>query len=362
VTPPAGEPVIAFAEVPDFYAEVERRRATGLAGRALLVGGNPAKRGRVQSASREARADGVEPGMAMEDALARCPRAVRLPTDMPHYREAQRALALCLRRRIDAFEPVGLGGAFLDASRLPGGPDDGAASLVAAVRAELGLPLRVGIGPTRLLARLVASRIDGEGVRWIRAAETAAFVAPLPVGCLPRIGRKAEARLAELGARTIGELRSLGDAVLERELGPRARVLQELTGSGDRAPLRTGGAPMSMSREETLPLEPAAGQEALIACLERLAGALERRLVRHGLLAGRLALRVRFDDQRTVTRSVTLGEPTDDAAALQARARDLLERAGLRGRSVRRLGLTVAGLVAAGRPDPQLELFPASSR
>jgi DNA polymerase-4 len=139
-------------------------------------------------------------------------------------------------------------------------------------------------------------------------------------------------------------------------------VLEELTGSGDRAPLRTGGAPMSMSREETLPLEPAAGQEALIACLERLAGALERRLVRHGLLAGRLALRVRFDDQRTVTRSVTLGEPTDDAAALQARARDLLERAGLRGRSVRRLGLTVAGLVAAGRPDPQLELFPASSR
>lgn len=361
MTPPAGEPAIAFAEVPDFYAEVERRRATGLEGRALLVGGDPAKRGRVQSASREARAAGVETGMAMDEALARCPRAVRLPTDMAHYREAQRALALCLRRRIDAFEPVGLGGVFLDASRLDGSPEQGASALVGAVRSELGLPLRVGIGPTRLLARLVASSVEGEGVRRIRAGEAAAFVAPLPVGCLPRIGRKAEARLAALGARTIGELRALGDELLERELGPRSRVLVELTGSGDRAPLRTAGAPRTMSREETLRAD-SAGEADLIACLGRLATALEQRLVRHGLVAGRLALRVRFVDQTAVTRSMTLGEPADDAAVLHARAQELLERAGPGGRGVRRLGLTVAGLEEAGRPDPQLELFPPSSR
>jgi DNA polymerase-4 len=67
--------VILFAHVPNFYAEVECMRDASLRGHPVVVGGDPGKRGRVQSASPDAVAAGVEPGMTMQDALGRCPEA-----------------------------------------------------------------------------------------------------------------------------------------------------------------------------------------------------------------------------------------------------------------------------------------------
>lgn len=350
------EPVVLFAEVPDFYAEVERRRVPGLMGRPIVVGGDPAKRGKVQSASTEARARGVRPGMPMAEALVACPAAVRLPTDMTRYREAWRELDVCLRRRVDALEPAGLGAVFFEADGLRASPEARAGELVTAVRGELGLPLRVGIAPSKPVARLVAAQIEGAGVRRVCAAGVPGFLAPLPVGVLPRVGRKAEARLAELGASTIGDVVALGAEVLERELGPRAAAILDLARGRDRAPVRAVRHPRSISREETLG-SGEAGPEALSDCLGRLARSLDRALARHGLRAGRLALRVRFVDQTATTRSATLGEAVDEAERLHEHALALLDRAREAGSDVRGLGLTVAGLEAAGEPDPQLELF-----
>jgi len=353
-------PEVLYAEVPDFYAEIERRRAPGLEARPILVGGDPDKRGKVQSTSAEARACGVAVGMPMAEALRLCPDAVRLPTDMGRYREAQSELAACLRRRVEAFEPAGLGGAFVDARHLTEPAAQLAERLVAAVRSELGLDLRVGIAPSKWLAQLVASAIDGGGVRRLEAEAVRAFVAPLPVAVLPRIGRKAEARLGQLGAATIGEAIGLGADVLEEALGARGRVILDLVEGRARATVRAARHPGSISRDHTLGDAPP-GPESLSTCLGDLARALERAMGRLGVRARRLALRIRADDQHVTTRSATLGEPADDAAVLLTRALDLLDRAGVDPSRIRSVGLTVAGLEAGGRSDPQLELFPDST-
>jgi len=356
VTPAAPEPAILFAEVPDFYAEVERRRGHGLATRAILVGGHPDKRGKVQSASIEARARGVQPGMPMAEALGLCPDAVRLATDMQRYREAQGQLDICLRRIESAIEPVGFGAAYLDVAHRDGTPEAHAERVVATVRAELGWPLRIGIGPTRLIARLAASEIERAGIRRVTADAAAAFLAPLPVTRLPRVGRKAASRLEELGAFTIGDVVALGRAVIERELGSRGRAIMTMAEGRDDAEIRPVRHPRTITREATLRAV-AAGDPDAARSLERLALTLERQLVRHGLRAGRLALRVRFEDQTSATRSETLGEPSDDASTLLSRAVALLGRAGAGTKPIRGLGLTVAGLTVAGRADAQLELF-----
>lgn len=352
---PGREPVL-YLEVPDFYAEVERRRVHGLDRRAVLVGGDPAKRGKVQAASIEARRQGARAGMLMGEALALCPDAVRIPTDMPHYREAQGELEVCLRRRVEALEPAGYGAAYVEGSGAQTGPRARAEALVAVVREDVGLPLCVGIGPSKLVARLAARQSGEAGVVEVPLQAVEAFLAAQPVSLLPRVGRKAEQRLLALGAETIGDVVELGAELLERELGPRGRAIVALARGEESGPPRASRHPRTLSRGETLD-EATLAVDVLDACLARLSRSVERLLVRRGLLARRVALRVRFADESLVTRSTTLGEPVDRAAAIHSGAAGLLDRARAGDLAVRGLALTVAGLVGRGEPDRQLELF-----
>ncbi len=352
----SAEPAILFVEVPDFYAEVERRHGRGLESRAILVGGAPDKRGKVQSASAEARAAGVRAGMPMHEALALCDDALRIPTDMRRYREAQERLDVCLRRIEGAIETVGFGAAYLEDTHSDVSPEVRAERLVGAVWSELGLPLRVGIGPTRLIARLAAANVGRTGVRRVTSSGAAAFLAPLPVACLPRVGTKAQSRLVALGAETIGDVVALGGAVVERELGARGRAIIEMAEGRDDSAVRAIRHRRTISREMTLATADPSRDE-LGECLRRLAGTLEKQLLRHGLRGGRIALRVRFTDQTTATRSLTLGDRVDDGLILDAHARVLLGRIDVGSRRIHGLGLTIAGLAEAGSHEAQLELF-----
>ena len=348
------ESAILFAEVPDFYAEVERRSRPELEGRPILVGGDPGKRGRVQSLSAEARDAGVHHGMAMQRALELCPGAVRLPTDMRRYREVSGALVSCLRGLFEAVETAGLGSAYADVHGGSDAPVRAAEPLVPLVRAELGLPLRVGIAPSKFLARLAAEEAGPGSVYRLRGSDTADFLGPLPVSRLPRVGSKTGARLAALGARTVGEILELGASVLESELGNHGLAILEMARGQDRSPMRVARYPQSVSRAETL-AEASADLEVLGARLERLAVALAADLARQGLGARRVALRLVGAAGATETRSVTLGRRIGNVEEIHRTSRQLLERGEAELR--RGLALVLAGLGPMDGDDRQLELF-----
>ena len=79
---------VLFAEVPCFYAAVERADDPDLVGRPIIVGGDPRKRGLVQGASPEALAAGVNLDQPILEALKLCPEARAIRTNMGRYREA----------------------------------------------------------------------------------------------------------------------------------------------------------------------------------------------------------------------------------------------------------------------------------
>ena len=108
-------PLLLFAQVPYFYSEVERGRDPALVSRAIIVGGDPRKRGLVQSACATALAAGVAVGEPMWSAVERCPSARAIRTDMKFYRDVSGRLRRCLRAQVAAIEPLGLDSAFLDA-------------------------------------------------------------------------------------------------------------------------------------------------------------------------------------------------------------------------------------------------------
>ena len=347
--------MIVFVEVPSFYAEAERLRDEALRGWPVVVGGDPRKRGLVQSASREALAAGCLPGMTMQEALARCPDARAVKTDMPHYRELSGRLRGCFRSEAEAVEPAGLESGYIEIR--PGGedPERVAVRLIARVGESLGLPLRAGIASAKFLARLAAEEaLPGRCVR-IEPGRESAFLAPLPVARLPGVGPKTEQTLARLGAHTIGDLMRLERDALERALGNHGLRIRELAQGELDSSVRANRHPHSLSREQTFhPPEVDVGE--LWECLQRLSQLLGEGLHEQGLCARRVGIKLRFDDQQTTTRSRTLAVPVSTAAEIFPVTVSLLDRTEAGPRGVGLLGVSVAGL--GPRPkDRQLELF-----
>ena len=349
---------VLFAEVPQFYAAVARADDPALAGRPVLVGGDPRKRGRVQAATTDALAAGVTLEMTMLEALRQCPQARAVRTDMARYREVSRRLLAVLRGVEPHLEAFGLSGCYADLSAQRGEAGTLAGRAIDAVAGELGLPLRVGIGTGKFLARLAAEEVRGErGVVRVPAGGERAFLDPLPASRLEGVGRKTAAALAEMGAHTIADVVALGRERLQAEFGPHGLRIHACAAGHDDQPVRAARHPKSLSRESTL-----RGEALDVAVFgEHLAGLsqqLEEELSRLGLAAGRVALKVRFGDHETTTRSATLPRPTASAADLRQAAARLLERTQAGARPARGIGIQLSLLAPADEADRQLDLFP----
>ena len=345
---------LLFAQVPGFYAAIERAEDPALSDRPVIVGGDPRKRGRVQAATLDAHAAGVELEMPMIEALQRCTRARAIRTNMRHYREVSRRLLATLRGVHERLEPFGLGAAYADLS------DEPSAVAIAArmrdvVAAELGLPLRVGLASAKFVARLAAEEAGESGVRHVASAEQASFLAPLPATRLDGVGRKTAAALAELGARTIEDVRALGRERIQDALGPHGLRIHALACGQDDERVRASRHPQSVSRESTLGGEPT-DVTSLADLLAGLSSQLEAELRRQGLVAGKVSLKLRYADQAHATRTLTLPAPTFRASELLACATRLLERTQA-GRPVRGLGLQLSALAPAAEGERQLDLF-----
>src|SRR5205807_6270652 len=125
-------------------------------------------------------------GMALGEALARCPRLALVPPDPAGVAEAWESLLGRLEGVGALVAPDRPGLACLPADglrRLHGGGLDG---VLGAVRRALGRPARVGAGPTAFcaLAAAVRARVVRPEVVRGGEVEARAYLAPLPVRLL----------------------------------------------------------------------------------------------------------------------------------------------------------------------------------
>src|SRR5258705_5009311 len=182
---------VLFAEVPGFYAAVARADDPSLAARPVIVGGDPRKRGRVQSATADALALGVTLEMSVLEPLRKCRTARAVRTDMARYRDVSRRLFAVLRETLPQLEGFGLAACYADVSSRTDGVELQARRLLDAVATSLDLPLRVGIGSGKFLARVAAEEVPGaRGVVRVAPGLEAAFLAPLPVSRIDGVGRQ----------------------------------------------------------------------------------------------------------------------------------------------------------------------------
>jgi DNA polymerase-4 len=224
------------------------------------------------------------------------------------------------------------------------------------VRAELGLGLRAGIAPGKFLARLAAAEAGEGGLRRIEPGGEASFLEPLPLTRLEGVGHKTAGVLAELGARSIGDVVALGRDRLQSALGSHGLRIFALACGQDAAPVRAAAHPQSLSREATIQQE-SIDLGVLSDHLRELGRELESELRLQGLRAGRLTLKLRYGDQSRASRSLVLPAPGPEPGALHRAALELLSRTQAGSQRVRGLGLQLGRLERAAESDRQLELF-----
>ena len=188
-------------------------------------------------------------------------------------------------------------------------------------------------------ARRPADRVSGRDGR---------LSAPLSVRTIWGVGPRAAEALEARAVRTIDDVRRAPHHVLARALGESgARRVAELALGDDPREVQTERVEKSISHEETF-AEDVRDADALRAELLRLADRVAVRLRRAGMEAAGAAIKVRFADFTTITRSQALAEPTDLGQRLGESARELFA-AVERHDPVRLIGVRAERLQPAGR-------------
>ncbi|HNU83329.1 MAG: DNA polymerase IV [Acidobacteria bacterium] len=356
---PAAPRKIVHVDMDAFYASVEQRDRPELRGRPVVVAWSPEPRSVVCAASYEARRFGVRSAMPATRAARLCPDAVWLRPDFPRYKAVSREVHAIFRRHTDLVEPLSLDEAYLDVTVERTGLPSATATaqaIRAAIRAELGLTASAGVASNKLLAKIASDWRKPDGLFVIRPREAAAFLAPLPVGRLPGVGRATERILAELGLATAGDLRQADPRRLERRLGRFGPRLVEYAWGRDERPVQPDRPARSLSAESTFPEDlaaPALGPE-----LARLAALAWARAERHRRIARTVTLKLRTAAFRTHTRSQTPERPPAAAAEVAALAVRLLATSGLPPETRFRLaGVALSGFADEAGDDRQRRLF-----
>ena len=361
-------PRLMHVDLDAFFVEVCRQRMPELKGvDRIIVGGRADGRGVVTSASYGARRFGVKSGMPTGRALRLCPDAVVVGGNFKWYKEASCAVRVVLERHAPRVVMAGMDEAYLDftgterlwpVSLLPM-----AERIREDVHAEAGLDVSIGIGPNRAVAKMGSDFAKPRGIVEVRAGWEAGFVAGLPLRAFPGVGPKTAERLAQKGLTEAWEVQRLTLGQLRALVGEEAPGLKlRVEGKGGTTLSRREAA-KSISRETTL-----AKDETDLARLEtrlaRLTAHVASQLREEGLQARTVVLKLRHGDFQTVTRRVTLVEPTDLDAELQGAASTLLgpafQEARGRRQGIRLIGIGTTNLVPVAPPD----LFedPARSR
>jgi len=314
----------------------------------------------VASCTYEARAYGVHSAMPSVRARQLCPHAVFVDGRHSRYAEISGQLHQILRDVTPMVEPIGLDEAFMDvagALRRLGPPDVIAHGVRDRVRDELSLRCAVGIGRSKMIAKLAsraakprASRSGlepGRGVVMIGADEELAFLHRHDVEALWGVGPATAKRLHDLGVRTVGDLASVPPEAIVRRVGRAAGAhLAALARGEDPDPVQPNRPAKSIGHEETFSQDLTDPAVLERHCL-RMAESVATMLRGSSHAARTITVKVKFKDFSLQTRSHTLGQPIGTGGAIGQVAAALL--AGINpGEGIRLLGVSASGLQPSG--------------
>ena len=345
--------IIFHVDMDAFFVSVEELFDPSLKGKPVVVGGQRDERGVVSAASYAARKFGVHSAMPLRTAAKLCPQAIFVNGHPERYREYSGKVHEVLGHFSPLVEMASVDEAYLDMTgteRLHGRPLQSAQRLHAAMKSATQLNCSVGIGTSRLIAKVSSAKAKPNGVLWVLPGQEATFLAPLAVGDIPGVGKVMEQKLHAMGIERVGDLAKLDDRDLEERFGKWGLALagksrgEDAGGWFDTA-VGENVDPKSISHEHTFN-EDTGDAERLQSTLMRLSEMVGRRLREGGYFARTIQLKLRYKDFTTITRAHSLEQPTQMDHQIFEQARRLFFANWKKGSEVRLLGVQASNFEA----------------
>jgi len=351
---------IFHVDMDAFFVSVEELFDPSLKGKPVVVGGQRHERGVVSAASYDARKFGVHSAMPLRTAARMCPQAIFVDGHPERYRECSEQVFKVLNSFSPQVEMASIDEAYLDMTgteRLHGPPLKAAHNLHSRMKAQTQLNCSVGIGVSRLVAKVGSAKAKPNGIFWVVPGSEASFLAPLDVRDIPGVGKVTEKTLHQMGIHQVRDLTRFSDSFLEQKLGKWGLALagksrgEDAGGWFDTA-VGEGTAAKSISHEHTYN-DDTADIEKLESTLLRLSEMVARRLREASVYARTIQLKLRYKDFTTITRAHTTPEPTQLDAEIFQTARTLFREHWRNGAEVRLLGVQASSLESVP-PEPDL--------
>lgn len=364
--------MIALVDCNNFFCSCERVFNPALQGKPIVVLSN--NDGCIISRSEEAKALGIPMGAPLHEQqeVIRKHDVQVFSSNYTLYGDMSARVMSILREEVTTIEVYSIDEAFL---KLTGNFDE---EMARALRAKIlqwtGIPVCIGIGSTKLLAKIanrhakknktltggvfdLASYWDPEGI-----------LADTPTDGLWGVGKNLAQRLKGMDITTALGFRQADPAAIRTSMGVVGeRMLRELNGIScleleEVPPDRKG---VMASRSFGSPVETLEELEEALA--NHVARASEK-IRRYGLLATRLEVfiktnRFRKDDpQYSRGIAITLDRPTNGTGELMATARELLHRIYRPGYRYKKTGVQLVHLVDEDAYQPGLFDAPKANR
>ena len=348
---------IAHMDCDAFYASVEKRDNPELASKPVIIGGG--QRGVVSTACYVARVRGVKSAMPMFQALKLCPEAVVVRPRMEEYVKASKAIRAMMQDLTPAIEPLSLDEAFMDmtgTNKLHGAPPAVMlAKLIKRMKGELGLTGSIGLSHNKFLAKVASDLNKPRGFSVIGKAETNSFLLDKPIGLIWGVGAVAKESLGKAGIQTFSDLLRWDRQDLNQRFGSLGDRLWHLARGHDLRRV-TSDAPVKSISNETTFFEDTSDSDILDGHIWRLAEKVSDRAKARDLAGRVVTLKLKRKDHKSLSRRVTLRDPTQIADRIYRTARDLFGQVGPQG-PYRLIGVGLSDLVGDADSDLTSDLL-----
>ncbi|HFD0306837.1 TPA: DNA polymerase IV [Clostridium perfringens] len=337
---------IIHIDMDAFYASIEQRDNPKYKGKPLIVGGDPNRRGVVATCSYEARKYGIHSAMPSLTAYKLCPKAIFIRPRMEVYKKVSRQVMNILNEYSNLVEPLSLDEAFVDVTKSK--RCKGSATLIALeikekIFKEVGLTASAGVSFNKFLAKMASDFRKPDGITVITEENSKDFIRNLPIGKFFGVGRVTKNKLNNIGVFKGEDLLKFSEEELIDIFSDRGKILYEFSRGIDNRPVNPYRIRKSIGKEITL-REDIEDIEEMIEILERIAERVSESLCLLNKKGKTVTLKVKFNDFKHITRSITLEHFLKEKKEIMECVKDLISIVDFKNKKVRLLGITISSL------------------
>ena len=222
-----------------FFASVEQAANPELRGKPIAVVGGHG-RTVITTSSYEARAKGVNTGMAIWEGKRSCPELIIVVGDNRKYTYTSTKMNEIFRDYTPEVEAFSIDESWLDVTHslsIFGTAENIAYLIKARLKHQFDITVSIGIAPNKLLAKLASDMMKPDGLTVITPENVARTLERMPIQELCGVGKKMQRHLNMLSIYTCGELGRTDEARLTRKFGIIGKRLKQMGQGVDHSPV-----------------------------------------------------------------------------------------------------------------------------